>query len=226
MDDSILQEVAQHRFQTFELEFCHQVGLDLPAQLAVFREFFPFTLQVVLNCSGEIAVLQVPRTALVLQPSGGQQVVDQVVHPFGVPLHQLYVLLQLLRAGPAQLDGFQMQLNRSHRRFELVGHLVDEMTLCPVERGLAPPVKKNDIDADQDGDEQQYSFGENEPVGGVGKPVGLVARGQFFQLLMATEEPVNPGNQQDNPKQLDADKGDQRVKNAAKQFHAIFYYHR
>ena len=90
---------------------------------------------------------------------------------------------------------------------------------------LPPPVKKNDVNSDQDGDQQNNSFGQDQPVGFFRQPFRLIAGCQLLQLLMAPEEPVDPEDQYQYPENLDADKGEQWMEKASEQFHMHSYYH-
>lgn len=158
-----------------------------------------FSGQVLFDKARQVSLLQVEFGSLVLDSAGHQQVVDQPVQALAVALHHGDHLLQLLRLRFAHLDRFQLKLDRGERRFQLVGDLVDEMALGPVERGLAAPVEEDDIDADQNGDQKHDPLGQDQPVGLVGQQLGLVAGRDLLELLVAAEEPVDPEDQYQDP---------------------------
>ena len=74
-----------------------------------------------------------------------------------------------------------------------MGNLRDEIALPTVEGRLALPVEEDDVHPHEDGHEKRQPFRQDQPVEGVaGQQVRLVLFRQSPELLVTTDEPVDP----------------------------------
>src|SRR6266702_3591708 len=68
----------------------------------------------------------------------------------GVGQHGADERIETLLGRPAKADRFQMELDGRERGFKLVRHLGDDVALLQIQVGLAVPVDKDHVHADQD----------------------------------------------------------------------------
>jgi len=167
----------------------------------------------------QVAGTQIQARPALLEAIGGQQVVDQVAQTSRVLQHGVQKAGQALRIRLSQTDGFQVQLQGRQGRLEFVADLRKKIPVGQIEIGLAAPVNEDDIDPRQDHPQQNQPFHQQQPVQPALQQFRMIALGQHQQLAVAFKKPGHPTDHHQHPGQLDDDKSDDGIDEAAQGFH-------
>jgi hypothetical protein len=98
-----------------------------------------------------------------------------------------------------------------------MGYLGDKGFLLLIEAGLPVPEEKDDVYSDEYDKKQEDPLGEDNPVIlAVPYQVGSVIFHKSPELLVLSNEPVDPEYDNENPDQLDGDERNEGMKQALK----------